>query len=395
MARRRQRGHPAPARSGSGSPAVGQVGEHAVLAVDARARRAAPRRPAGCRGPCLPVDSATSCSSHSPRPGSDGEITNVSLSRPPRASALRAAPEPQAASTPAASACAQSCVSSAVSQAAGAPCSRAATSIPTAPRARSRTATARCSARRCRGRPAKTPRKPWRSASSCRPVPGSVIATKLAPSPREREEVREQRQRLDRAARLRGDDEQRAPRVDRVLRRRRSRRRRWSRARAGGAVRPRREGAAQHLRRQRGAAHAEQDDVLDPVGRPPPRRTARAASRSASMRSAIVSQPSRLATSGVPAGPHRVASPLRRRAGISCSTSCATRSCDGGAQRTRDARSHGLRRLAHGTIVVARATGRRLRPRGASGAADAPREGVLQAVARDARADRPAPLAGR
>ena len=41
---------------------------------------------------CLPVDSATSCSSHRPEPGSESAIRKVSLSRPERARALRAAP---------------------------------------------------------------------------------------------------------------------------------------------------------------------------------------------------------------------------------------------------------------------------------------------------------------
>ena len=78
----------------------------------------------------------------------------------------------------------------------------------------------------------------------------------------EREEVREQRERLDRAPRLRGDQEQRAAALDRMLD-------------VGDRVRIGRvedvqewaplavaEAAAQHLRCERGAAHAEQDDVL-------------------------------------------------------------------------------------------------------------------------------------
>ena len=119
------------------------------------------------------------------------------------------------------------------------------------------------------GSPANTPRKRWRSASSCRLVPGSVTAAKLAPSPHEREEVREQRVRLDRAPGLGGHQEQRAPRVDRVLHG-------GDRAGVGGVehrqagpVRPRREGPAQHLGSQRGASHPEHDGVLDPVGGDP------------------------------------------------------------------------------------------------------------------------------
>ena len=75
--------------------------------------------------PCLPVDSAKSCSSHSPRPGSEGAITKVSLSRPERASAASAAPSHTAPGMP----CAPGS-SAAVSHARDAPCRRAAVSTP-------------------------------------------------------------------------------------------------------------------------------------------------------------------------------------------------------------------------------------------------------------------------
>ena len=42
--------------------------------------------------PCLPSDSATSCSTHSPKDAIFASTTNVSLSRPCRASAPSAAP---------------------------------------------------------------------------------------------------------------------------------------------------------------------------------------------------------------------------------------------------------------------------------------------------------------
>ena len=82
----------------------------------------------------------------------------------------------------------------------------------------------------------------------------------------ERVEVREQRQRLDRAARLRGDDEQRPPRVDRASHG-------GDRLGVGRVEHVQAHGAGErvkaspeHLRGQRGAAHAEQHGVAQAVG---------------------------------------------------------------------------------------------------------------------------------
>ena len=67
-----------PLRVGTGPEAH----EDPVGAVRPRARPAARRRPARCPMPCLPVDSAMSCSSQAPRGARSGSMTNVSLSRP-------------------------------------------------------------------------------------------------------------------------------------------------------------------------------------------------------------------------------------------------------------------------------------------------------------------------
>jgi hypothetical protein len=81
----------------------------------------------------------------------------------------------------------------------------------------------------------------------------------------EREEVREQRQRLDRAPRLGRDDEQRPLGRDRRLHG--TDRRRVGRVEhvQPQARRLRGEGAAQHLRSERGAAHPEQDRVGEAI----------------------------------------------------------------------------------------------------------------------------------
>ena len=280
--------------------------------------------------PCLPVDSATSCSSHSPRPGSESRDHERQLVAPgPRERAQRRA-EPHAPALcrplrrPAPSS------PSAVSQARRAPRSSARdVDADQRRRARCRTATARCSARRCRGRRRRRARKPCSCASCSRPEPGSVIATKFEPSPTQRPEVGEQRQRLDRAAGLRGDEEQRALRVDRSLR---------PRAIVAASVesstcrrgRPalRAEGAPQHLRRQRGAAHAEQHDVAQPVvAHPVGERLELVAARRASARRSSASRAGwrppacrRAPTaSRLAAAQPRSATPLlaRRRAAIS------------------------------------------------------------------------------
>ena len=108
--------------------------------------------------------------------------------------------------------------------------------------------------------------------------------------------------------------------------RRRSRPRRWSRARAGSA--------GLHASGRFGAAPpgaSEEPPIPSTTTSSIPSAATSAANSSysacsTSMRSAIVSQPRRLATSGVPGGPQMVASPLRRRSGICCWTSSATRS---------------------------------------------------------------------
>ena len=75
---------------------VAQVQEHAVVAVGA-ARRASGSSAIGrMPRPCLPVDSATSCSAHSPNDAIGGSTTNVSLSRPPQRQLAERGAEPQA-----------------------------------------------------------------------------------------------------------------------------------------------------------------------------------------------------------------------------------------------------------------------------------------------------------
>ena len=83
---------PVPASSAaSGLPASGRY-------ANTRSSAYVPGAPSGSSAtgrmprPRLPVDSATSCSSHRPRPGSESAITNVSLSRPRRASSESANP---------------------------------------------------------------------------------------------------------------------------------------------------------------------------------------------------------------------------------------------------------------------------------------------------------------
>ena len=184
--------------------------------------------------PCLPVDSATSCSSHSPRPGSDSEIRNVSLSRPAWASALSAAP-----SHTAAGALAEPLLrlrvrpgDARVCQAPRAPCSSARTSAPHQRRRhdaeRRQRAVAPADVRVAREHPPEGV------------LAGQLLQARAGVGDRheagaifeQRPEVGEQRQRLDRAPRLGGDDEQRALRLDACLQPRGSWPRRSSRARA-------------------------------------------------------------------------------------------------------------------------------------------------------------------
>ena len=134
-------------------------------------------------------------------------------------------------------------------------------------------------------------RKPCSSARSASPEPGSVIATNWRPSGRSDQKCLEQRQRLDRPARLRRDEEQRLARG-----RRRSRTARIAPASVesstcsdGPAVAVA-EAQADHLGRERRAAHAEQHDVRGsprrgsrprtPRGRRRPRASCRRSSAS-------------------------------------------------------------------------------------------------------------------
>ena len=227
--------------------------------------------------PCLPVDSATSCSSHRPRPGSDGEITNVSLSRPACASALSAAPS-QTAALGHGRAASRVVASGVVARrVAGAGAAAPRRRRPSARRARCRTATARCSARRCSGSPGKTCRKPCSR--------GELLEARAGVG--DRDEVAARRRRSDQkwansdsGSIVPPDFEEtmnsvRAGSIA-CLARPGSRRRRSSRARAARAGRRAAERAAQHLRRERGAAHAEQHDVAEALARAPARRTPRA-----------------------------------------------------------------------------------------------------------------------
>ena len=290
-------------------------------------RRRRPGSPSGSSAtgrmpvPCLPVDSATSCSSHSPRPGSVSEMTNVSLSRPACARRAQRRPQPHAAAAPVRAvrpSSSQSPRSSPVSQARGAPSSSARTATPISARRHDaeggQRAVAPADVRVAGERPPEAvlggERFQARAGVGDRDEAVALLD--------EREEVREQRQRLDRAAGLRGDDEQRSLRG----------RPRSSIARIAGGVgrvqhvqpraggRPDRAGerAAQDLRGERGAAHAQQHDVFAVRRRATSAANSSSAPSSPSIRSAIVSQPRRLAISGV-SGRRPTAS---RRRGRSC-----------------------------------------------------------------------------
>ena len=206
--------------------------------------------------PCLPVDSATSCSSHSPRPGRVSEMTNVSLSRPACASALRAAPShtpPAARRSSRRRASSPSC------------------SMPGLPGARRSLQAARAtstpiSARRHDAEGGQRAVAPadvrvagehlpeavlWRRAAS-RPEPGSVIATKLGCPPR----------RATRSARTAT-----AARSCRRTSRRRGTafaagRSRCSTARIRGGV-----GRVQHVQARRGRRRCRRSSAAAPPGR--------------------------------------------------------------------------------------------------------------------------------
>ena len=138
----------------------------------------------------------------------------------------------------------------------------------------------------------------------------------------ERPEVREQRQRLDRAARLGGDEEQRAVAGRSPARPRGSWPRRSSRARAAPVDR------ASRPKQRRSTSGASEEPPMPSsttsrrpsaatAPRTPPARRPRSR-----IRSAIVSQPRRSAISGVPAGPQSVAS---SRASLPATSSSAAR----------------------------------------------------------------------
>ena len=130
-----------------------------------------------------------------------------------------------------------------------------------------------------------------------RPVPARLL-----------EEVAEVRQRLDRPARLRRDEEERLRDVDGALEL-------GHRAGIGRVehVQPqpvlqRAERAPDHLGPEARPAHAEQRAVGEAVALHAPRPTPRGRCASSSIDSLIVSQPSRSATSGAPASPQSVSS---------------------------------------------------------------------------------------
>ena len=162
-------------------------------------------------------------------------------------------------------------------------------------------------------------------------------------------EVLEQRQRLDRAARLRGDDEQRRLDVDLGLDRRDLQRLgRVEHVQAQSALAlP--VGEPEDLGREARAAHAEQHRVGQPVG-PHSATNASSASASSSILSAIVSQPRRSVSSGVPSGPHSVPSRCQIRRATSSSAARLTRAASGAraraAGRPRSRRAAGDDRLA-------------------------------------------------
>ena len=138
-----------------------------------------------------------------------------------------------------------------------------------------------------------------RAASSSSELPGSVIAMNWLPSGDQRVEVLEERQRLDRAARLGRDDEQRVLEVDLAPAPRGSppgsvesstcR----SSASVGRAERP-----PEHLGREARAAHPEQHGVGEARRRRMPRANSTSSSARSSIASEIVSQPSRSPISG-------------------------------------------------------------------------------------------------
>ncbi len=287
------------------------------------------RRPASSSGssatgriprPCLPVLSATSCSTHSPK--LDDRVADDER----QLVATRGAPARPARARATARGC-SACARSARTPARRHRRARAARARVrrSAPPARARTATAPNSARRCWGRSRSSRGSRARAASSSSELPGSVIATKRLPSPHERVEVLEQRQRLDRAPGLGRDDEQRARRGRSAPARRGSRRGRSSRARAARArPEPRRRSA--RAPRARGSSRPCRAAPRRSARRRRRRaRTRRARSTRSSIASEIVSQPSRSPISGTPGPPHSDSSLAHTRRATRCSTAVATR----------------------------------------------------------------------
>ena len=210
---------------------VAQIREHAVVAVDVRARRAARPPPAGCPVPSLPVDSATSCSTHRPKLEIGSDTTKVSLSRPCCASSPITQPS-QRPEFGSGGVVLLAVLLRHLRLAQHAPrCSR-----PPARRARGRSRTAPSSGRRCPGRSRTRAGSRARSPSSTsgaarvgdRAEARAVAAGALV-------EVAHVRQRLDGPAGLRGDDEQRLVQVHLALHGAAPRRGRSSRARAAAA----------------------------------------------------------------------------------------------------------------------------------------------------------------
>ena len=122
-------------------------------------------------------------------------------------------------------------------------------------------------------------RRPSSRASCSSGLPGSVTTTNWC-GRGQRLEVPVVRERLDRPAGLRGDDEERLVEVDRLLHARARRPDGSSRAPCRrSAVRDVAERAADHLGAERRAAHAEQHGVGEPVGAALARRTRRRSRR--------------------------------------------------------------------------------------------------------------------
>ena len=135
---------------------------------------------------------------------------------------------------------------------------------PSARPARSRTSRAPSSGRRSPARRRRWPGSRARSRAARAPSPGSVIAANCAPRPPVcSPEVLQVRARLDRRARLGGDDEQRPLEVDAPLEP-------PDRLGVGGVEDVERldlERPSQHLGRERRATHAQQHAVVELLGR--------------------------------------------------------------------------------------------------------------------------------